>query len=114
ARKTAVHRACKLAPQDMRMSLANSVEDEEEGGNAVLAEGLNPADFKPDDLNLPLVETGREAAQDVAKQKIEESARTKSIKGLPNLKEWPEDQLDPKLGLLIKVAGVVYQRENDM
>jgi recombination protein RecT len=59
--KTAIHRAMKTAPQDARLGLANSVDDEELGGSAVIAEGLNPAEFDAADLQQPLVDTGRGA-----------------------------------------------------
>ncbi len=69
AMKTAIHRAMKTAPQDGRLGLANSVDDEEVGGAAVIAEGLNPAEFGAADLQQPLVETGAAAQAKVLEAK---------------------------------------------
>lgn len=83
AKKTAVHRAMKLAPQDARMSIAGAIDEEELGGKAVIAEGLDPSAFTDADLNAPLVETGADAAQSVAQQKIE-TGKIKAHRQDPN------------------------------
>ncbi len=72
ALKTAVHRAMKLAPQDASMGLANAVDDEDQGGQAVIAEGLDVSQFSEKDLTAPLVATGREAAAQIGEQKVRE------------------------------------------
>lgn len=70
AMKTAVHRAMKLAPQDARCSLATSIDDEDAGGGAVIAEALDPTTFSRADLQQPLVEIGPEAARQIAEAKL--------------------------------------------
>lgn len=87
ALKTAVHRAMKLAPQDARLGLAAAVDDEEEGASAVIAEGLNPAEFTERDLGAPLVETGKDAAQAVAQKKIAEMKQQRGQKAAEHLAE---------------------------
>jgi len=63
ALKTAVHRAMKLAPQDANMSLANALDDEDEGGQAVIAPGLNLAEFTDVELVEPLLNQKEERQQ---------------------------------------------------
>lgn len=70
ALKTAVHRAMKLAPQDARLGLATMIDDEDEGGNTVIADGLNPADFNDGELGQALLETGKGEQREVALDKI--------------------------------------------
>lgn len=102
AKKTAVHRAMKLAPQDSRAALANSVDDEELGGPAVIADTLNPAEFSQQDLQEPLVPTGIEAAKDVAQQKLIDAAET--VEKLP-------DPVPLVAGRVMRCKGKVWQVE---
>ena len=78
AMKTAVHRGMKLAPQDARLALANAVDDEEQGGSAVIADGLDPSQFTLQETVEPLVQTGAEAAQAVAQDKIAAAEKRRS------------------------------------
>ena len=78
--KTAVHRAMKTAPQDGRLGLANAVDEEEGGGAAVIAEGLNPAEFEAADLQQPLIETGVSAQDRI----VEEKTGIKTVTELPD------------------------------
>jgi len=80
AMKTAVHRAMKTAPQDGRLGLANAVDEEEGGGAAVIAEGLNPAEFEAADLQQPLIETGVSAQDRI----VEEKTGIKTVTELPD------------------------------
>lgn len=69
ALKTAVHRAMKNAPQDARLGLANSIDDEDQGGASVIADGLNPSEFSVQDLQEPLLEISAGAQAAIVEQK---------------------------------------------
>lgn len=72
ALKTAAHRGLKLAPQDASLGLASAVDDQDEGGAAVIAEGLDITKFADKDLHEPLVETSTEAQEAAADRRLAE------------------------------------------
>lgn len=88
AMKTAVHRAMKLAPQDGLLGLSGAVDDEEEGGAAVIAFGLNPDDFTAGETQVPLVD----AADGRAAQLAIVEAKTGVIEDYPG---WPFNTKSP-------------------
>ena len=101
--KTAIHRCMKLAPQDARLGLACAVDEEEQGAGAVLAEGLSPIEFSDRDLRQPLVETGREAAQLAAQDKLIAAGVLRSY---ATWDEWGRDGNPPHAEMI--VAGEKY------
>ena len=101
AMKTAIHRAMKTAPQDARLGLANSVDDEETGGNAVIAEGLNPAEFGAADLQQSLVETGSAAQAAIVEAKTGQ-APVAIVAKLP-------DPVEATLGARLRCKDVLYE-----
>lgn len=100
ALKTAVHRAMKLAPQDANLSIANSIDDEEEGGASVIAPGLNLAEFAPQELGEPLVSTKAEHSKLMADA------------GAVDLAEFP-DVMDHPAGTRIRAKGKWYVSNED-
>lgn len=100
--KTAVHRAMKLAPQDGRMGLSNAIDDQEQGGPAVIAEGLNPVDFSEHDLKEPLLEVGKDAAAEVAGEKLKSYPKAKKVDRLP-------DPVPLVVGSLVSLNGTEYE-----
>ena len=108
ALKTAVHRAMKLSPQDARMSLATAVDDEDEGGGGVIADGLNPGEFADADLKQPLLETGADAAQGVARKKLEDAGQN----FIPQVTRLP-DAVEQVLGHTVSYKGVHHRVVDD-
>lgn len=98
AMKTAVHRAMKTAPQDARLGLANSVDDEELGGAAIIAEGLNPSEFGAADLQQPVLQPSKGAQQAI----VDEKTGIQTVDAL-------EDPVPLTVGSKCRYAGVVYE-----
>lgn len=108
ALKTAVHRAMKLAPQDMTLALANAVDDEDQGGAAAIAEGLDPSTFAARDLQEPLVETGKDAAAKVAEEKLTglgAGNAAPAVSGRGSIDQAPPDQLEQQLRDSLRVIS---------
>ncbi len=81
--KTAVHRGCKLAPQDARLGRSTEIDDEEVGGPAVIAEGLDPSEFTADDTQRPIAELSSDKQAEVANRKLGRSAKPVAVKTEP-------------------------------
>jgi len=94
-----------LAPQDARMGLASAIEDEDEGGGqAVIAEGLNPAQFSERDLFAPLVETDEAAAQAIVPARIAEE-KAKRAPAAPKPPAAPKQAGTAQMENAVGVAG---------
>lgn len=118
AKKTAVHRLCKMIPQSVELAMANELDDRVDAGldlgEVLEAATEDPGQAQPDTGN-------RNSLQDRVAKKTKEKTQGDAaledhksrVEALQDLPDFPSDPMDFEIGALCKVNGKTYTTNLD-